>query len=415
MEATRMDDGTIEENILRQCAEEFLMNHPEFNRLTAEQVLEHDACRKLIEVRVAEKAAKAKEDAEKETKQAEVRVKAERNAQLAAAEAALRAERKLSASEIKGNLSLVAASPPENPEIGGSIHDIMVRIPEAVLQLKQSHGNLLMGCVYKSANEAVLFRSLLISSAKKYHVVLREQGLESGYRDILKDISQRIQPLIAKTAEVISAWGLDPNEVRVNDSNTFYQIRSAAENDVRFSGMVNVITLEDIETAKAKEVAEQKRAANRVTVRGEIAAKFVTVGSSAKSADKIARSIIKKYFDDPNCEGVADKMIWEAAVNKLVGAQSDEDRAMVYLYVKAINRSAEELDKMAEKFRIINDQLSTVSKNRRQKPDYGAIKPGTIAAAASKKSGKNKKKGKKEQHPSSQPSGRKGRQSRDSK
>lgn len=336
----------VDEELLRQCAEEFIKTHPDLAGLTPEEVLEDDECRKRIEDKVANEVAKAKEAAEKDAKRAKDEAKAKFNAKMAAARAALEGERKLKPEEIQSQLSssaMAAVSQPKKQETAGSksIMDLMAQAPEAVLELKKVQGSALLACVYRSANEAVLFRSKLISCAKKYHEALRAPKLDPAYGSVLRGVSQLIQPLIDKTAEVISAWGLDPKVARVKDPDTFFRIGREMANDTRFSGMVKLITPEDIKAAEDVKVAEQKEEADRATTRDVIAVKLLQVGFDASAATRLARKILKKSFDE--CDGDINKMLRAAAIGKMTDAGSDEDQRTALLFAKAAGISPEEL------------------------------------------------------------------------
>lgn len=320
------EEDVLDWKLIYQCAYEFIGAHSELSGLIAEDVLKDEDCRKEIEARAADKVAKAKEAAEKEAKRVQDKAKAEFHAKLAAAKAALRAERKLKPDEIKEQLSSVTAavSQPKNQETTGkSIMDlIMSRVPPAVLELKKTQGGALLACVYKSADEAVLFRSKLITCANRYHEALRSLKLEPQHREVLRSIAQLFQPVIDKTAEVIKAWGLDPKVARVKDPDTFYRIGREMAADTRFAGMVKMITPEDIKAAETAKMSEQEEEVDRVAVRDEIVDKLLKAGFDADAASKLARKISKQNHDE--CDGDADAMLRRAAFNRLVEAEPND-------------------------------------------------------------------------------------------
>lgn len=381
IEMTEVDESG-KEDLMRQCAEEFLIKHPRFAGFTVGEVLGHSECRKQIDALADRKVAELQVQAKK--------AEAKKRRKLNELAATLVAERPLTAEEIAAKLSPEAAAEVAFQQklaaAGNPVQDVP-EIPNAVLELKQSHGAALLSLAYETADNAVLFRGWLIGCIKRHHGVLRNQGLDPEYRGVVEENSDRLQRLINAVSEVVRAWGLDPKEEWVDNPKLFARIRRSASTDERFAGFSRVITPEDIKALEAMEMAEQEREANRSRTRDQIAATLVAFMDEGVAA-KRAHSLVKKYYNEKSDTAA---ILRRAAVNKMIAAQSDEDATLAKLYACACGMDEEQLAKAIDKLRTDADRARRV----KEALSWGSMSASAEAARAAKKNGGNKKDGKK--------------------
>jgi hypothetical protein len=367
------------ENLLRQCAEEFLNESPELNGLTVDDILAHSMCRGLIESRAADKQAKAKAEAEKKDKKAAEERRAKLNAELAAAAAKLQAERRISAKELS---NVVGFTFEQKLEAAGQPIQPVQEIPGPVLEAKEAHGGKLPSCVFVSANEALLFRAIVIGGIKSYSAILAKQDLDQEYRDLVELLFDRAKYLAEMTSSVLrQGWGIDPKGKRVENYELFRQIRGLVVGDHRFAFLVNIMTPVMIKAKKADMEAAEAKAASRARVREETIKLLLASGMVPEAANKRALRVIKDYLDD--AKGDIKLALRLVAVNKMRSAQTDEEKLVAAQYAQAAGLS----DADFVRFIAEAEKADAKERSRRQFLDFGGMSAATEAARKAKKKG----------------------------
>lgn len=389
MDITEMTEETCgKEDLIRQCAEEFLVKHPKFAGFTVDDVLGHDECRKQIDALAAKKAEELEAQAKKKADAAET----EKRHLLNEMAATLAAERSLTVEEIAAKLSPKAAAEAtfqEKLEAAGQPLQAVQEIPGLVLEAKEQHGGKLPPCVFCTADEAVLFRAVVIGGIKAYAAIVAQKDLDPEYRETAEFALDRAKYLAEMVGIVIRAWGLDPKGSRVDNRDLYWQICEATRKDTRFAFLLNIVTPVTIEMAKA---AKEKEVANQVVraqAREEVAKLLLATGMVPEAAAKRAHRLVKEYLDD--AKGDITIALRRAAVNKTRSAQTDEEKAVAGQYVQAAGMSEKDLaDGIAEV-----EKAEMREKNLRQFVGWGSMSASAEAARAAKKNGNNKKDGKK--------------------
>lgn len=340
MENQTTTEMSGKEDLTRQCAEEFLTKHPEYASFTVDQVLEHEKCRKQIDALAVKKAADLEAQAKKAAKKAEE----ESRRLLNEMAATLEAERPVSQEEIRVKLSPQAAAEAEFQQklaaFGNPVQDAP-QIPEAVFQQKQAHGAKLLACVYDSADEAVLFRGVIIRGLKQYGDILKQSDLSPEYREAVEHFRDKAQDLVSIVSQVITAWGLDPKGARVDNRPLYFRILQATENNDEVAFLVNIITKEMMEAKKVEYEEKNLRQAIRAEARTKIVEMLVAAGMTPEAAEKCSRNLVKKYYDE--CKGDAVAILERGAINKTMAAKSDEDKLVAGQYVQAAGLSEKDL------------------------------------------------------------------------
>lgn len=382
------------EDLTRQCAEEFLNRHPEYAGFTVDQVLEHEKCRKQIDVLAAKKAAELDAQAKKDAEKAE----ADRRRLLNELAATLEAERPVSQDEIRAKLSPEAAAEAvfrqKLAASGNPVQDAP-EMPEAVFQQKLAHGAKIPACVYDSADEAVLFRGIIIHGLKQYGDILKQSDLSPEYREVVEHFRNKAQQLVDIVSQVITAWGLDPKGARVDNRPLYVRILKATENNDEVAFLVNIITKEMMEAKKVEYEEKNLRQAIRAEVRTKIAEMLVAAGMTPEAADKRSHNLVKKYYDE--MRGDVEFILRRAAINKTMTAESDEDKLVAGQYVRAAGLSEKDLadgiavaQKAATRYRNLHQLLGDCAMSPQAEAARKAKKKGG-GDGGKKKGGKNKR------------------------
>lgn len=368
------------EDLTRQCAEDGLKRHPEYAGFTVDQVLEHEKCRRQIDILAAKKAADLDAQAKKSADKAE----ADRRWLLNELAATLEAERPVSQDEIRAKLSPEAAAEAvfrqKLAASGNPVQDAP-EMPEAVFQQKQAHGAKILACVYDSADEAVLFRGIIIHGLKQYGDILKQSDLSPEYREVVEHFRNKAQQLVDIVSQVITAWGLDPKGARVDNRDLYFQILKAAANNDEFAPFINILTSEMVETAKAAYEKQNARQAIRAAARTKIAEMLVAAGMTPEAADKRSHNLVKKYYDE--MRGDVEFILRRAAINKTMTAESDEDKLVAGQYVRAAGMSEKDL---ADGI-VVAQKAAARNRNLHQLLGYGEMSAAAEAARKAKKKG----------------------------
>lgn len=375
------------EDLTRQCAEEFLAKHPKFAGFTVGEVLEHEGCRKQINVLAAKKAEELEARAKKKADAA----KAEKRRLLNELAATLAAERPLTAEEIAAKLA-PQISFEEKLEAAGQPLQAVQEIPGPVLEAKGKYGGKLPFYVFSTADDAVLFRAVAISGIRRYSGIVAQNDLDPEYRETMEFALSRAKSLTEMVGIVIRAWGLDPKGARVDNRDLYRQICEAARKDARFAFLLNTVTPMTIEMAKAAKEKERANQVVRIMAQEEITKLLLATGMVSEAALKRARRIIKKGYLD-KAKGDVKIALGYAAVNQMRAAQSDEDKLVAGQYAQAVGMSEKDL---ADGIAVVQ-KAATYDRNLRQRVGYGAMAPRAKAApkAKQKGGGSGKKDGKK--------------------
>ena len=265
---------------------------------------------------------------------------------------------------------------------------------ERLLALKQQFGSKVPGRVFDDSNAAVMFRIILISCIKPYHVRVKEQGLEATYLAAILALRAKIQDLITMADEVIMVgWDLDLR-TQVNQPFLHKQIADAMSADDRFTGMMKwrgkCPTPEDIavqvqaqakldEAKKApdaqKAVAEAAEKQRREKLRQALKTRLLEIAITDEVANEtpeqktvrekatetvagnVAARLTKKYGHLVNAKAI----FIAAAIDrkKLAETQPDENaQRMISWYVRSAELTQEELDKQEVRHSLVAESVA---------------------------------------------------------
>lgn len=284
--------------------------------------------------------------------------------------------------------------------------DAAEEIPALVLELRQRFGHDLPEQVYEHSDYALMFRDVVSDYFRPFRNTLKKSDLEASYRESIAILHRNIHEVIQMANEVVRAWGVEIKG-RANNSKLYHEIRDLVSTDSRFSWMTRCPSPEELKLraealAKAEAEEERKRVSRQQTLDAIVGKLMALETVDNHTATKLSHKIVKKYFDE--CKGDADKMLRAAAANKMVGAQSDEDRSTALLCAKAGGMSPEELEQAVAEKRRVEERIRIM----REQVSFAAAGP----AVYSKKSQKDKGNGgnKKGQKGQRKQSGKGGRQ-----